>query len=519
MSEVIFLGNKKVYSIDDIKGTNYINDLVLLFLNGSLERWLDEETQYKSYSEHLKKIPKEVTETAIEDISNLFDVSEKTKVIDSQNAFSEAINANREQQILLKRGRYVINGNIPKYTMLSVTVMELQETEIIVGYALKKKINEHFNSNISIKYDDFTDEDIIAHIEDIIQEKGLGDFEQKEIKELFENFKGNEKKFNKLRMDFFRRIGELEEALKYVECLSDETGEKEFYYYNIYQELGNDEKDIVNKYLKVSAEKGYVESLVQYIPILKNGTKEDQKEARKLLENNVDKSVSLQILLADFYYRGVGGKRNLDKALEIYVNAERDIPEGSSDKSKIYTGIGDVYIAQKKQDEAMEYYGLSSEPKKVMEVVKYYKKKENIKLVIDFSEQCAGLGYVDALAELSEYLLNQQEEMYKDKSLDIAIDYVRNKEGNSERKKLLLEKQYAYQDKKEKNHSKKTNCERIEKEAADNGIRLSKTRIKVKEGLKKTIVFLGTPTVTAIVTAGVGIGINKIKEKGKGGTA
>lgn len=111
--------------------------------------------------------------------------------------------------------------------------------------------------------------------------------------------------------------------------------------------------------------------------------------------------------------------------------------------------------------------------------------------------KCKNLGDVDALLDLSNYLFTQGE-AYKEQSLDYAIEYVRNADADTKKKKAVLEKQMLYYDKQEKHERDKIVCERIEREAADNGLHITRMKCKVKKTLKKV--------GTKVLTVGTGAG-------------
>lgn len=365
-------------------------------------------------------------------------------------------------------------------------------------------INKHLvcDGNV-VQYDDFSDEDIIAHIKYIIQHEELGISDKVKIESLFKKIKNNSKDTILLDIDYKIRMGNLKEALELSQKLPDEDGTKSFYCYKINKESGKNIKEIINPYLKSAAEKGHRDAIVEYVLILKNGTKEERKEALKLLENFSKDDGPLLNLLGDFYLKGIGQKTDFQRAFETYKKALMYLKPGDTEINHSYTGMGDAQRGLGNEEESIKYYAMSTDWNKLLNVVNYYKDKKDVKSVINYYKKCASVGYIEALADLSEYLLKQQEKVYKDQSLDFAIEYVRNFNGDLKRKKRLLEKQLEYQYKCEKQQTNKVNCEKIEKEAANNGIHITYTSVRVKnvitKGVKGTLEMTGGLLLTQLV--------------------
>ena len=60
MANVLFLGGSKVRELNDIIGTPYVAELVLRYIDGSLERWMEEEKTLNE--EYLDKIDEALNE-------------------------------------------------------------------------------------------------------------------------------------------------------------------------------------------------------------------------------------------------------------------------------------------------------------------------------------------------------------------------------------------------------------------------------------------------------------------------
>lgn len=505
MAEVLFLGEKKVRSIDDIKGTPYVDELLVYFVEGKLEKWMNEEkSSYAHFLEQLALITKNFSLDTINKIKQLFDIKEGLQVISNQQEFEKAMAANETVHYVLLKGKYSIaKGMIAdRKKVLSATTDA--KPSIDIGHAFAKKFEEFVTTtNIEVNFVNLTPEDLTVYIK-------TNNLSLDEKIELINSIGSSEitKELLQLKIDLLWQNGEFDEAKNMAEQIPDE-GEKLYCLYKINYKLTNNQKECVELYLKPAADKGNIEAVYVYALILKNGSKSDKELAVNILELNATKSAILLNLLGDFYINGIGTKSNIDVAIEKYKAAMALLNTDDAEMSHSVTGIGNCLMAKGNIDEAMEYYSMSSDSEKVLQVVKYYKGKQNVPQVESHYIKCKNLGYIDAIWELSEYLFSQGD-AYQTKSLDYAIEYVRMPDADDKKKKAILTKQMLRYDKKEKHEKDKIVCNRIEKEAADNGLHVTRTMCKVKNGAEQFGKWAGTTVGGAIVMAGVSTLINKL---------
>lgn len=511
MAEVLFLGGNKVRDIKDIIGTQYAAEMVLRFIDGSLEKWmLEEKSIYAKYLNSLSSIAKELNGKTITALRELFEIEATVEVISDQKKFEEALNSGTSTQYIVSKGTYFIPQTISLYRKVFLVGERKAEAIIETGYATQKSVLDNLNCvDIEIKV-------VQTSVDDLVVFLNNAEISTEEKLELINNV--DEKEYTQdllgIKIDCLLTLGEINEALACVEKISDD-GDRLFYSFDINDRISNDRKALIEKYLKPAVEKGNTLAIQKYVLILKDGSKGQKKEAFSLLTTNSQNDAVLLNMLGDFYINGIGTKSDANKALEQYQAARQLLRAEDCEMKHSITGIANCYAALGKTEEAMEYYSMSSDCKMVRKVVKYYKDKGDVPQVISHYIKCKNLGDIEALIDLSEYLFSQGE-AYKEQSLNYAIEYVRSQDGDRKKKKAILEKQMLYYDKKEKHQKDKIVCDRIEREAADNGFRITRTLCKVRD--------LGSKAGKVVVWAGGTVGATMISiilhdKWGKGGKA
>lgn len=507
MAEVLFLGGKKVRSIDDIMGTPHVEELFVYFIEGRLEKWMNEEkSSYLHFLEQLTLITKDFSVDTINQIKLLFGIKEELQVISNQRDFELAMSDNEIVRYVLQKGTYSIAKDIIADKSKVLVATTEAKPSIDVGCAFEKKFKTFVaTSNVDVNYVNLTANDLTEYLKN----HNLSIEEKLELVNSIDSSKITQELI-RLKIDLLLQMGDdgILEAQSVAEQIADE-GEKLFCLYDINYRLSNNQKECVDLYLKPAADKGNIDAIHTYALILKNGNKAEKKTVFDILETQAAKSAKLLNVLGDFYLNGIGTKSNTDMAIEKYKAAMELLSSSDAELSHSITGIGNCLMAQGKIDEAMEYYSMSSDSEKVLQVVKFYKDKQNIPQVESHYIKCKNLGYIDAIWELSEYLFSQGD-AYQTKSLDYAIEYVRMPDADEKKKKAILTKQMLRYDKEEKHDKDKLICNRIEKEAADNGLHITRTMCKFKNGAEQFGKWAGTTVGGAVVMAGVNILINKI---------
>lgn len=507
MAEVLFLGGNKVRSINDIIGTSYIEELLVYFVEGKLEKWMNEEkSSNMKFLEHLASINKDFSIDTIDKIKNLFDIKEAVTVISNQSEFELAMSDNETVRYILLGGHYSLTKGSIKETQKILVSLSDEKASIDVGRAFETKFKLFVEyTNIEVNFVNLTPADLVEYIK-------TNNLQLDEKLELINSIEVSNltQELIALKVDCLLQLGEINEAITVINQIADD-GEKFFCLYDARKRISNDEnsrKEIIDTYLKPAVSMGNVKAVAEYVLILKDGSKSDKKTAFETLDVHASKSAILLNLLGDFYLNGIGTKSDFQRAIEKYKAAMELLNSCEPEMNHAITGIGNCLMAQGKADEAMEYYSMSSDSEKVRQVVKYFKEKQDVPQVESHYIKCKNLGDIDAIYELSEYLYSQGE-AYQTKSLDYAIEYVRMSDADVKKKKAILTKQILRYDKKEKHEKDKIVCNRIEKEAADNGLHITRTMCKVKNGAEQFGKWAGTTVGGAVVMTGVSILINK----------
>lgn len=511
MANVLFLGGSKVRELNDIIGTPYVAELVLRYIDGSLERWMEEEkTLNEEYLDKLSKVDKDINDKTINALRDIFNLDAKVEVLSDQKNFEEAIKSGINEQYIVTKGTYKISNSLSLNRRVRFVGTGKDDVKIEIGLSSQKTVLDNLECmDIEIVIVKVSEEDLVAYLlscELSAEEKMklINDVpEEKHSQDLI-----------KVEIDCKLELGEIDDALVLIEKVTDE-GERLFYLYDVNSRVSNDGKSLLEKYLRPAVDMGNVLAIQRYVLILKDGSKAQKKEALSLLEDNSTGNAILLNIHGDFYLNGIGIKSNAKNALEKYQKARELLDDNNPEMNHSITGIANCLTVLGKQEEAMAFYSMSTDSKMVRKVVKYYKDKGDVPQVISHYVKCKNLGDVDALIDLSNYLFNQGE-AYKEQSLNYAIEYVRSQDGDRKKKKAILEKQMLYYYKKEKHQTEKKVCDRIEREAADNGFRISRFMCKARDVGGKAV---GTVGVSLLSALGAALGAALLKEGpfGKGG--
>ena len=486
MAEVLFLGGEKVRSLNDIIGTPYIAELLIYFVEGKLTRWMSENKSSDSevYLEQLNLInDKDFSIDMVDKIQKIFDTKESVGVIKNQLEFEKAMADTETMQFILLGEKYsLLKGTIADKKKVFVGLAAAKST-IDIGYALEKRFNELIElKNIQVDFNECsTVEDIIASIK---SDNLTGEAALEKINSIDASQYTQE--LIRLKIDILLQIPDWSESevRNAIEQLSD-IGEKNFCLYLLGDKKGENKEELAERYLRPALHTENIDIIYEYANILKDKNKEKQKNALETLEKHASKSPKLLNLLGDFYLRGIGAKSNIEMAIEKYEEARKYLNSDDKEIKHSFSGIGLAYKAQGKIDDAMSYYSMSSDKKLVREVVEYYKEKKDIVQVESHYQKLKELGECDALFELSVYLFDQGGESWKEKSLDYAIEYARMLDANIKKREAILNKQISYYYDKEKHDKEKNACDRIEREAADNGLHVTRNRSKMLDSAKE----------------------------------
>ena len=506
MAEVMFLGGDKVREIKDIIGTPYVAELVLRYIDGSLEKWmLEEKALYAEYLNNLSSIAKELNGTTIDALRKIFELDTNVEVVSNQKKFEEELSFGETTQYIITKGIYKIPQSISLCRKI-LLVGNIKDKAIIeVGYATQKSVLENLEcidieiAVVQTSVDDLVD--LLKNSEWSVERK------IEYINSIDEDQYTQE--LIRIKIDCLLELGKINDALSYVEKITDD-GERLFCAYDINDRISNERKVLIEKYLRPAVEKGNILAIQRYVVILRDGGQEQRKEAFSLLIENSKNNVVLLNMLGDFYLNGIGTKSDVKVALEQYQTARQLLKPEDGEMNHSITGIANCLMVLGKKEEAMEYYSMSTDCKMVRKVVKYYKEKGDVQQVICHYKKCKELGDVEALIDLSNYLFSKGE-AYKEQSLNYAIEYVRSQDGNRKNKKDILEKQILYYYKKEKHQKEKIVCDRIEREAADNGFHITRRLCKVVDVGEKVTKFAGG-IVGGVVAAMI---TDKLRKGGK----
>lgn len=507
MANVLFLGGSKVRELNDIIGTPYVAELVLRYIDGSLERWMEEEkTLNAEYLDKLTKVGKDINNKTINALSDIFNLDVKVEIISDQKTFEESITSGTNDQYIVSKGTYKISNSLSLNRKVLFVGTRKDDVQIEVGLSSQKTVLDNLKCmDIEIVIVKASVEDLVAYL---LSCELSAEEKMKLINDVPEEKRSQD--LIKVEIDCKLEVGEIDDALVLIEKITDE-GERLFYLYDVNSRVSHDEKALIENYLRPAVDIGNVLAIQRYVLILKDGSKDQKKEALSLLEDNSIGNAILLNVLGDFYLNGIGMKSNAEKALEKYQKARELLDSNNPEMQHSITGIANCLTVLGKQEEAMDYYSMSTDSKMVRKVVKYYKDKGDVPQVISHYVKCKNLGDIDALIDLSNYLFNQGE-AYKEQSLNYAIEYVRSQDGDRKKKKSILEKQMLYYDKKEKHQTEKKVCDRIEREAADNGFRISRFMCKARDVGGKAVKWVGGTAGGALLTALVYKGLS-----GKGG--
>ncbi len=511
MAELLFLGGNKMRTVQDIINSVELAELMVYFVEGKLEKWLnDKSDKNRDYIEKLADVDKEYSMNTVNKLKEIFNMDTNVIVVDSQKCFDEIGDDTNISCLLLVSGKYTLNNEQLISKKVKIVGPTRSKPIINIGMALKAKFETNVKAvNVDICYINKSAEDLVIYL----KEANLSAEDKIRIIESSEVEKENQH-ILEIQIDCMLQLGKIEEAIEAIKKIEN-GGCRNLYLFDAYDRTSNDRKKLIDIYLKPAAESGNEEALRKYALYMKDGDKDDKKSAFNMLVNGAGVNPVLLNILADFYLQGIGTKSDVEAANKKYQEARQRLESNTPEMSHSVTGIGNCLMKLKKKDDAMKYYSMSTDCSKLQEVIEYYKGKKDVKQVIVHSKKCFEYGDIKALYDLSLWLFDRGDS-YKKQSLDYAIEYVRAADGDIKKKKSLLEKQLLYYDKIEKHNKEKIECNRIEREASDNGIKLSKTINKVESIIKKSLSFIVKTAGGVAITAMTMDGLKKLDGKGGG---
>lgn len=280
MAEVLYLGRKKVRSINDILGTPYIGELLVCFVEGKLEKWMNEErATYLKYLKKLALLDKKLCSDTIEQIKDFFEIGQDVKIIRNQREFEKAMEDEEITNFILLGGEYyMIRGKISKKSKILVG-FENDKPIIDVGYTFEKKFGDLVDCvNVDLNSVRVSTEDLVV----FIQTNNLSIEEKIELINGVEITESNQELI-RIKIDCLQEKGEISEAIETIEELTDE-GERLFYLFDIKDRSSDNRKELIEKYLKPAVDKGNIQAIEKYVKILKDGNKAQKKEAFDILK-------------------------------------------------------------------------------------------------------------------------------------------------------------------------------------------------------------------------------------------
>lgn len=532
---IFYLGGRKITDIAEIKNGIDLVDLAQKFYNGTLEKWLAQKDE--KYRKDVASISKKGRQDEIKRLCKVFSLACDICMIREQSEL-DAFLSSETPNALIIQGSYSVKScplsGVKKnlYALkvekgpLSFWAEKADGVQLKIAYSAEEIVSWRVTlHNIQTELEEYSSEDIYIHGKKLYCAGSYGD--------AIRQYKRVEGKIQAPRFyidmaDAYGKKGDLEKAVSCLDKLpaaSTFWGEAKYKKYELYQELGNEEK--ANQCLKEAASYQYPAAICVYAKKLLQGGKREQKEAFELLKGNRDTNGDTLLLLADCFLNGKGTAVDLEEARKCYQQAVELLGSDDGKKSAAYKGLGEICEKEKNMEQAAMYFLMTTDPISLLKAAEFYKKSREVNKAVEAYERAYGCGEKDAYYYIAELLFDSQDPSAKDRGKAYVIQYTDDGDGDKEKKKKILNKYLKYYRKIERDHDKKdrVNTNQLERIASENGIQIKvnaieRDRDRENDPTMKRMGKIGNAAgavALALLSAGAGVFFNNKFGSGEGG--